>query len=318
MATVGVFDGVHLGHFAVLREVVDRARNLGVRPVMVTFAGHPKSLLLGHAPATVTSLAHRLMLFRRAGIETTLVLEFDTALRALAADAFVRRILLDGLGLRELVFGFDSKFGHDRSGNPDSLKPLAQELGFSIHEVGPTRLRGRAVSSSFVREAVQLGDLASAALMLGRPVSLLGTVVPGDQRGREMGFPTANLDPHQELLPPPGVYAALVRRQRVLQPAVVNIGTRPTFGGSGLTVEAHLLDFEGDLYGEELEVFLLEFLRQERAFADQDALRETIASDVEAARKVADQAPDKWRIPGPYLPIEGGPAEELAGDLPPC
>lgn len=310
-ATVGVFDGVHLGHFVVLRRVVARAEALGVRPAMVTFAGHPKEVLLGRAPATVTSLEHRLLLFERAGIGLTLVLEFDAALRELTAAQFLRRILLDGLGLRELVFGFDSKFGRDRGGNPESLAPLAREWGFGIEEVPPLRLGGRAVSSSAIREAVGLGDLRSAATMLGRPVSVLGTVVRGDGRGKSLGFPTANLDLHHELHPPAGVYAALALLDGALRPAVVNVGNKPTFGGGEETVEAHLLDGGGDLYGRDLEVFFLERLRGEKTFPGTEALREQIAADAARAREVAEAAPRTWRIPGRYLPIEGASPSEL-------
>ncbi|MAW60283.1 MAG: riboflavin biosynthesis protein RibF [Planctomycetes bacterium] len=312
VATVGVFDGVHLGHFMVLRRVVDRARELGTRPVMVTFARHPKAVLLGHAPPTITSLEHRLVLFERAGIETTLVLDFTDELRGLTAEQFVRRVLLDGLGLRELIFGFDSKFGRDRGGNPESLRPLAEELGFGIEEVQPVALGERPVSSTFVREAVQLGDLQAAARMLGRPVSLLGTVVPGDRLGRELGFPTANLRPHHELRPPHGVYLAMVLHQEQLHPAVVNIGERPSLAGKEVRIEAHLLDFEGDLYQQVLEVFLLERLRPEREFPDMDALRTAIGQDVDEARGRLPELLQSWRIPGRYLPIEGGSAEELA------
>jgi riboflavin kinase/FMN adenylyltransferase len=303
-ATVGVFDGVHLGHFVVLRRVVARAAELQVRPAIVTFAGHPKEELLGRAPATVTSLEHRLLLFERAGIELALVLEFDAALRALTAEEFVRRVLIEGLGLRELVFGFDSKFGRDRGGNPASLAPLSRELGFGIVEVPPLRLGGRAVSSSAIREAVGLGDLRGAATMLGRPVSVLGTVVRGDGRGRTLGFPTANLDLHHELHPPEGVYAAFALLDGVLHPAVVNVGRKPTFGGGEETVEAHLLDFTADLYDRDLEIFFLEKLRGEQTFASPAALRVQITSDAARARAVTAAAPHHWRIPGAYLPIE--------------
>jgi riboflavin kinase/FMN adenylyltransferase len=312
-ATVGVFDGVHLGHFVVLRKVVERAHALGARPLMVTFTGHPKELLLGHAPPAVTSLEHRLLLFERAGIGTTLVLEFTPELRELTAEQFVRRILLEGLGLRELVFGFDSKFGRDRGGNPESLAPLARALGFAITEVPPLRLGGRAVSSTAVREAVTLGDLRSAALMLGRPVSVLGTVVRGDGRGRGLGFPTANLDLHHELHPPEGVYAALARWEQELRPAVVNIGRRPTFAGTQRQVEVHLLECEADLYGCDLEVFFLEKLREERAFPDRAALSAQIHADVARAAVIAAAAPQNWRVPGRYLPIEGASPAELGG-----
>lgn len=313
MATVGVFDGVHLGHFVVLRRVVERAEALGVRPVMVTFARHPKAVLLGQAPATITSLEHRLVLFERAGIQTSLVLDFTPELRAMTAEQFVRRILLDGLGLRELVFGFDSKFGRDRGGNPESLRPLGEELGFAISEVPPIALGERPVSSTFVREAVQLGDLAAAGRMLGRPVSLLGTVIPGDQRGRELGFPTANLRPHHELRPPDGVYLALVLHQEQLLPAVVNVGTRPTVESEGVHIEAHLIDFEGDLYQQVLEVYFLERLRPEQAFEDLDQLRAAITADVAHARERLPAARTRWQVPGRFLPIEGDGAEELAG-----
>lgn len=291
VATVGVFDGVHLGHLAVLRKVIERADALGVRPVMVTFAGHPKSVLLGHAPATITSLEHRLLLFERAGIQTTLVLPFTDELREFPAESFVRQILIEGLGLRELVFGFDSKFGKDRGGNPESLRPLAEELGLGISEVPPARESGRAVSSTFIREAVQLGDLRRASALLGRPISLLGTVIPGDQRGRKLGFPTANLRLHHELRPPNGVYAAQLLRRGELLPAVVNIGDRPTFDSEGTQVEAHLLDFHGDLYGEVLEVFLIQHLRSEVAFASEQALKEQILVDIEKCRGVLTNPP---------------------------
>jgi len=291
VATVGVFDGVHLGHLAVLRKVIERADALQVRPVMVTFAGHPKSVLLGTAPPTITSLEHRLLLFERAGIDCTLVLPFTDQLRKLPADDFVRQILLEGLGLRELVFGFDSKFGKDRGGNPESLRPYARQLGFAITEVPPTRQAGRAVSSTFIREAVQVGDLPRASALLGRPCSLLGTVVPGAQRGRTLGFPTANLRLHHELRPPYGVYAAQLLRRGELLPAVVNIGKRPTFAAEDIQVEAHLLDFQGNLYGEVLEVFLLKRLRPEIAFANELALKEQIQIDINECRQVLSDPP---------------------------
>jgi riboflavin kinase / FMN adenylyltransferase len=291
VATVGVFDGVHLGHLAVLQKVIERAEARSVRPVMVTFSAHPKSVLLGHAPPTITSLEHRLLLFERAGIQTTLVLPFTDELRELPAEDFVRQILIDGLGSRELVFGFDSKFGKDRGGNPESLGPLAQELELGITEVPPARESGRAVSSTFIREAVQLGDLKRASALLGRPISLLGTVIPGDQRGRTLGFPTANLRLHHELRPPNGVYAAQMLRREELMPAVVNIGDRPTFQADGTQVEAHLLDFHGDLYGEVLEVFLIQHLRDEQAFASKHALKEQIMNDIGICREVLNNPP---------------------------
>lgn len=311
IATVGVFDGVHLGHFQVLRRVVARAHEKKTKPVVVTFAGHPKELLLGRAPATVTSLDHRLLLFKRVGIRSTLVLEFTEELRDLSADQFVRQVLLEGLGMQGLVLGFDSKFGKDQSGNYESIQPLAEKLDFYLEEVGPLRLGRRAVSSTAIREAVSLGEFDRAAKMLGRPVSLLGTVVRGDGRGRQIGIPTANLDLHHEMRPPEGVYAALALHKNELLPAVVNIGNRPTFGKLGIVLEVHVLDFEEDLYGADLEIFFLKHLRGEKSFSGPEALVQQIHSDIATAREVIAAAPNAWRIPGEYLPIEGPGIEDL-------
>ena len=312
-ATVGVFDGVHLGHFHVLQEVRRRAAALDVIPAVVTFAEHPKSVLVGRSPDTVTSLAHRLLLFERAGIRRTLVLEFTDELRQWTAGEFVRELLLGRMDMKALVLGFDSKFGRDRGGTAESLAPLAAELGFELAEVPPLRLGGRAVSSTAVREAVALGELERGGRMLGRPVSLLGTVVKGDGRGRQIGFPTANLNLHHEMRPPNGVYAALVLLDGELRDAAVNIGTRPTFDTQEAAVEVHVLDFDGDLYGRDLEVFFLAHLRVERKFDGVEQLEAQIAADLAEARARLAAARNDWRIPGEYLPIEGPGPEALAG-----
>ncbi len=292
-ATIGVFDGVHLGHREVLRRVVAEARRQDAVPAVVTFASHPKAVLVGRTPPAITTLAHRLVLFRRAGIGLTLVLEFSPGLRARSAPDFLREVLVQGLGLRTLVLGFDSKFGRNREGTLSTLEPMARELGVGLVRVPALRLGGRAVSSSAIREAVGLGELERAAAMLGRPPSLLGTVVRGEGRGRRLGFPTANLDLHHELRPPVGVYAGLVLRRPAaaeagapLLPAVVNVGRRPTFGPGELLVEVHLLDWSGDLYGEVLEVFFLACLRGEEAFAGPEELARAIDGDVARARKI--------------------------------
>ena len=304
-ATIGVFDGVHLGHFAVIHAVVQRAQSLGHCPAVVTFDQHPKTLLLGHAPATVTSLEHRLRLFERIGVETCCVLPFNEELKALTAERFLSDHLQPGLSLKGLILGFDSKFGKGQGGTVESLKVLGPQLGMEVSEVPPLRLGERAVSSTAIREAVTLGDLKSAEKMLGRPVSLLGTVIRGEGKGKELGFPTANLDPHHELRPPDGVYASLTLVGDALLPAVVNIGLRPTFGSPGHSVEVHVPNLDADLYGQNLEVFFLDQLRGEEEFASADALSTQIGRDVEAALKVAKRAGDHWRIPGKYLPIEG-------------
>jgi riboflavin kinase/FMN adenylyltransferase len=290
VVSIGVFDGVHLGHQAILAANRARAADLGARATVVTFQTHPKGTLLGRAPRTLTSLEHRLELFRRAGIEHTLVLAFDAALRERSAEDFVRETLVRDLGARAFVLGFDSKFGRDRRGTPQLLR----DLGLDVEVVGKVEVGGRAVSSTAIREAVELGDLAGAARMLGRPVSVLGTVVYGSRRGRDLGFPTANLDLHHELHPPPGVWVgrALVLGDagapRAL-PAVANIGFRPTLAGQASaepTVEVHLLDFQGDLYGRDLEFEFHALLRGEQRFEGPAELAAQIARDVTEARRI--------------------------------
>ena len=189
VTSVGVFDGVHLGHQSILAHNVERARALGAEATVVTFAQHPKGLLLGRAPRTLTTIEHRLALFARAGIEHAVVLTFDDALRSMSADAFSEVVLERGLNTRAFVLGFDSKFGRDRAGGPDSLRAR----GHGVEIAPKVRVGQRAVSSTAIREAIELGDLVAASAMLGRPVTIYGEVVHGEALGRRLGFPTANL-----------------------------------------------------------------------------------------------------------------------------
>ncbi len=293
--SIGVFDGVHLGHQAILAANVERARSLDLRSTILTFRRHPGRLLLRRAPKTLTSLEHRLELFRRAGIDHTVALDFDEELRDMPAADFVEQILVRGLDARHFVLGFDSRFGHDREGGPQ----LLEDLGCSVEVTPKIEVRQRAVSSTAIREAIELGDLEGAARMLGRPVSVLGRVVRGDELGRTLGFPTANLDLDHEHHPPTGVYACRARVLSAGPPpdqrtwlAVTNIGVRPTVS-TGETpeprLEVHLLDFpgpdsDGDLYGCRLEVEFVASLREERRFDGLDALTDAIRGDVAAAR----------------------------------
>lgn len=292
VVSVGVFDGVHLGHREILARNVQASRALAARATVVTFREHPKTLLLGRAPRMLTSLDHKLELFRRAGIEHTVVLTFDAALRALPAAEFAHGFLVERLHAKKLVLGFDSKFGRDREGTPEFLR----SIGFDVEVVGQVLVGGRAVSSTAIREAVELGDLSGAARMLGRRVAVHGEVVRGNQLGHVLGFPTANLDLHHELRPPVGVYAAFARpiepndrSAGSVHAAVVNIGYRPTVSGTrpeSPHVEAHLLDFDGDLYGRQLELEFVTRLRDEQRFPDVEALKRRIEQDVLLARRV--------------------------------
>lgn len=286
VVSVGVFDGVHRGHLAILHANLARARALDAWATVVTFRGHPKALLLGHAPKTLTSLEHRLELFAKAGIEHAVVLDFDENLRAMDAHAFTQELLIGALNARAFVLGFDSKFGRDRGGTPEALAAA----GHDVEVIEAVRLGGRAVSSTAIREAVTLGDLEGAERMLGRPVTLQGRVVHGAARGRELGFPTANLDLDHELMPPLGVWVTrlvlLESGQRL--PSVTNIGFRPTVASSDAeaTIEVHALDFAGDLYGQRVAVEFVQWLRGEAKFASLADLKAAIDVDVERARKV--------------------------------
>lgn len=296
VTSVGVFDGVHLGHQSILALNVERARNIGAEPTVVTFAQHPKGVLLGRAPRTLTTIEHRLALFARAGIEHAVVLTFDERLRSTSAEIFTETILEKALGTRAFVLGFDSKFGEGRRGGPDSLRAR----GHAVEIAEKVVVGQRAVSSTAIREAVELGDLGGASAMLGRPVTIYGEVVHGEALGRRLGFPTANLDLFHELRPPEGVWAC---RAHVVPPpsasgapdprerigsygAVANIGRRPTVAAADAAplVEVHLLDFDGDLYGQRIELEFVQALRKEQRFGSLDELQSAIEADVERAR----------------------------------
>jgi riboflavin kinase/FMN adenylyltransferase len=288
VVTVGVFDGVHRGHADVLARTTALARELGCQPVVITFRRHPDAFLRGKAPKLIVSLRHRLLLFARAGLGASVVLDFDERIRRITAEEFAREILATGLRARALVLGFDAALGKDRQGTPERFAELGAGLGFEVRVVPPLLVGGAPISSTAIRTAIESGELAEAERMLGRPVSVLGKVVAGSRRGRLLGFPTANLDLEGEVRPPAGVYAVRVLARGRQHGGVMNIGQRPTFGGQEPheVLEVHLLEFAGDLYGEDLEVWFVARLRGERKFPGTGELVEQITRDVEAARRI--------------------------------
>jgi riboflavin kinase/FMN adenylyltransferase len=298
VVTIGVFDGVHRGHRRVLETAQASASRLGGDLVVVTFDVHPRAVTVGKAPPLVTSLAHRLLLLERQGVDATIVLHFDETLREMSAERFVDEVLVARIGVRVLVLGHDSHFGKDRRGDFALAKKLLEPRGVRVARVEPVRLDdGRIVSSSAIRDAVLNGDFAAGEELVGRPPALYGTVVKGDGRGRTLGYPTANLDLAGELRPSRGVYGASVAIDGRTHPALVNIGGRPTFhpeGDTADTVEVHVLDFAGDLYGRALEVRLFGRLRDERRFAGAEELAAQIARDVAEMR--ARVARGEWRL----------------------
>ena len=292
MVSIGVFDGVHRGHQEILARNLACAREKKAEPTVVTFRRHPKRVLLGRAPHSITTLDHRLVQFRRAGIGHVLVLRFTDELRSMEAERFTEDILVRGLDARAFVLGFDNKFGRNARGGPDLLR----QHGHPVEVVEQVVVGHRPVSSTAIREAIGLGDLDGAAAMLGRPVSILGRVVHGDHLGRQLGIPTANLDLMGEHHPPRGVYAARARHvsgeedrgRGPSHPAMANIGLRPTVtsGDPELRIEVHLLDYSGDLYGERLEVEFVRRFREERSFPDLSALRAQLEEDAATARAI--------------------------------
>jgi riboflavin kinase/FMN adenylyltransferase len=287
IATFGVFDGVHRGHRHLLSRVVAAAREAKAPALVITFAVHPVAVLRGLPPRSITSLPHRLRLFSDLGFDACVVLPFDETVRDLDADTFARRIFVRGLGIRGWVLGPDARIGKDRRGDRAFFERFAAAHGLSLEFVEPFAVAGEPISSTRIRAAITDGDLDRARAMLGREVSLYGTVVAGDGRGAKLGFPTANLDLHHEIRPPLGVYAVRARIDGRQWDGVLNVGIRPTFGPDGdLTVEAHLFDFAGNLYGRDLELVLVKRLRAEKKFGSRDELVAQIARDCEAAKEV--------------------------------
>lgn len=286
VVTLGVFDGVHLGHRHLLARLVKEARARGAPAIALTFAVHPVVVIKGLPPRSITALDHRLRLLSECGLDATVVLPFDEAVRDLSAEAFSQRVFVDALSARALVLGPDARVGKDRKGDLEFLRGFAARHTIDLVVVEPLDLGAERISSTRIRAAIADGDIERVAHMLGRPFALSGTVVKGLGRGRLLGFPTANLDLHHEIRPPLGVYAIHARLpdgRRI--PGVLNIGIRPTFGPDGdLTVEAHLFDFAADLYGQEIELELVKRLRAERTFRSREELVEQIALDVAAAR----------------------------------
>jgi riboflavin kinase/FMN adenylyltransferase len=281
---IGVFDGVHLGHRAVLGAV----RDTGARPAVLTFANHPATVLRPEMPLTLlTDLGERLRLIAAAGIELAAVVEFDTAFSRLSPEEFVDRYLVSGLGAVRVAVGEGFRFGHRAAGTVDTLRRLGTVRGFTVVEVAPVARDGLQVRSSTIRGLLEEGDVATAAGMLGRPHEVSGTVVRGDGRGRTIGIPTANLAvPEDAALPASGVYAVTVESGTDRLPGVANLGVRPTFGGGARTLEVHIIDLERDLYGHQIGVGFVERIRDERKFASVEALVAQVEADIATGRRL--------------------------------
>jgi riboflavin kinase/FMN adenylyltransferase len=316
VASWGNFDGVHLGHQALLSRLANQGASLGLPSVALTFDPHPGVFFSRNPPLALADPGDKLALISRLGVDYALVLPFDANFARQSPEDFVRDILVDALRVKTVILGYNLGFGKSREGGFALLHSLGLEYGFSVEQTAAVRVETKGetppledlpVSSTRIREAVILGDFKKVSAMLGRMYSVRGPVRQGAQRGGNLlGFPTANIDPGPLLLPPHGVYVCLAACAGKFYPAAVNLGVNPSFGpGSGPasgqnsgpgsggpspSLEAHILDFEGDLYGRELRLYFLRFLRAERKFKDPAALREQIGRDVLETRSVAGAA----------------------------
>ncbi len=290
--TLGVFDGVHMGHRFVIRECMSWAAERGGESVVVTFTEHPRGVIADRPPKLITPIEHRLNLFEELGVDHCLALTFTADLREMTAQDFAHRVFEDTLGAENVVLGHNCRFGKDREGSAEFLMANAKEFRFTAKKAPEIRVGQAILSSTNIRASIEAGDLEMASMMLGRPFSLFGTVVGGDKRGRTIGFPTANLDLHHGLLPPLGVYGCRVSLDGKVWNALTNIGVRPTFelgGDVQPLVETHILDFAADLYGQDLEVVFLTRLRAEKKFDSVDALKAQIGLDRRAFEDYLDQ-----------------------------
>jgi len=292
--TIGNFDGIHVGHRTILETIIARARALAGESVLFTFEPHPRKVLVpDNPPRLLATLEQKLELIEQIGVDVVILEPFDREFARISPDVFVREYIHRRIRPLEVYVGYDFHFGRDREGSMRLLTETGPRLGFSVTIIPEVTVGSRDVNSTRIRDLLADGRVEEAAVLLGRPFGVRGAIVTGERRGRDLGFPTANLAAENEILPRPGVYAGEMRFLDDGQPArgtsfkaVTNIGTRPTFpDGRGLVAEAHLIGFSGDIYGRHVELSFHALLRAEQRFASPEALRAQIQRDVDEARR---------------------------------
>ncbi len=283
--TLGVFDGLHLGHQKIMEKVVSRAKTIGAVPTAITFDPHPRAVLFpDSAPPLLQTLDQRLANFEFLGIEQAIVIGFNKDFAAQDAEIFLRDIVYERLQAREVFLGEGFAFGKNRGGNIALLRKMSRELGFAADEVAEITLRGQRISSSKIRHLLAAGKVNPARRMLGRPYGIEGQIIRGDRRGRTIGFPTANLKPRNRVIPKFGVYATANLIDGVWRKSITNVGVRPTFDGDRVpSIESYIFDFDGDLYGDVLRVRFLHRIRDEKKFGGIEELKAQIAKDSSVA-----------------------------------
>jgi riboflavin kinase/FMN adenylyltransferase len=288
--TIGAFDGIHVGHQEMIRVLRECAARHRLPAALLSFEPTPREFFAkGTPPARLTRFREKFEALQRYGVDRFVCLHFDERVRCLGRDEFVSEVLVKALGARHIVVGHDFRFGRDNAGDVASLRALAASGNFEVTEVPPFVVDGERVSSSLIREALNVGDMARAAKLLGRPYRMTGKVIDGEKLGRKLGFPTANLRLHRRATPLAGIFAIRVSGGGLNNaPGVASLGTRPAVNGKELLLEAHVFDFDGDLYRKSLHVDFIAFLREERWFADMDALVAQMNRDAQQAREILD------------------------------
>ena len=294
VTTIGKFDGVHLGHQLILDQLKQKAEQSNLPSLVILIEPHPEEFFAGpdgECPARLTSLTEKVELLERFGIDFVFQLNFDQAMSKISAENYVQEILVDGLGITAIIVGHDFRFGHKRQGDYAFLQRAGRKFSFEVIETAAYERNGQRISSSFIREQLASSDFGLVEQLLGRPYSIKGEVIRGQQLGSELGFPTCNINPHRLRIPLHGVFACQVRLGDCFRQAAVNIGYRPTITEDGeALLEAHILDFDEDLYGKNIEVIFCHKLREEIKFDRLEALKQQINVDVQKVREMFDSA----------------------------
>ncbi len=292
VVTIGNFDGVHLGHREIFRRLKESARRLNGVSVVITFNPHPLRVIPSTKPVTlINTLDEKVTLIEASGLDYLLIIPFDQVFASSSASEFVERILVNTIGVKNILIGYDYAFGKGRGGGVELLRTLGERFSFSVDLLAPISVNGTIYSSSLIRSMIREGRVAEAVLFLGRHFSIEGEVVHGSHRGKTLGFPTANIITDKELIPADGVYAVKVRIGDELYDGACNIGDNPTFSGEKQSIEVFVFDFSGELYGQNIRLYFIERLREERQFASTQELIDAISADVARCRAILSVTP---------------------------
>jgi riboflavin kinase/FMN adenylyltransferase len=290
--TLGNFDGVHLGHQELVRKVIRRARKTAATSMVVTFRPHPLKILAPEkCPPLISIYEEKIRLFERLGIDVLVKIPFTLEFSAMTPEDFVKNVLCDTLGAKEIFVGYNYRFGKGRKGDVQTLRRLGEQYGFTVREVEQVSFGGEVISSTKIRNLLREGDVEHAARLLGRTYAITGIVVKGDSRGKGLGFPTANIAPKHAIIPSDGVYAVRLFVRDRLYDGIANIGMRPTFNKKVLAIEVHVFDFDEDIYGEDISLYFIRKIREEKKFRNAEALVDQIRTDIETAKDILASRP---------------------------